>query len=202
MLKRLIFLSVALMAMAGLALAVPCTSVTGADYVAGYTCTLGDKQFTLGPEGLDGGELIPDAATLTFTESGNLYTVALGSGSALPDVTFSYSVQVLPTSGMHISSVLADFEVNGAGGAPAYTKTLEDADGDVIATLNVSFSHRPVVVGVDATFLNVTDTYIANGGNVIGFDNVFTQTSDTPEPASFLLFGGAIALLGIGRRLW
>jgi hypothetical protein len=198
MLKRLIFLAAALLALAGLALAAPCVSVTGATYAVGYTCTVGDKQFTLGSDG----NTIPDAAVLSFTEDLGRWTVSLSDAEALPNLSFTYTIQVLDP-GKHIDSVLADFIVSDVVGTPSYTKTLQSGDGDTIGTLSVSIGHRPVVqTGLNVTYLVVTDTYVASGGQIIGLDNVFHQASNVPEPASFLLFGGAIALLGIGRRLW
>ena len=60
-------------------------SVTGATYVAGYTCEVGDKHFTLGTNGtFDVSnetyiDLIPTAAVLSFVGSGDTYTVTLNN---------------------------------------------------------------------------------------------------------------------------
>jgi hypothetical protein len=199
MLRRLIFLAVALVALAGLALADTC-STSGAAYTAAFTCNTGDKLFVFGtPTG------VPTTASLAVTEDdvSGKWTVSLSDTEALPSLSFTYSIQVTDPD-MHIDSVFADFIQNGGSGEPAYTKTLTDADGEFVAELDVAIGHRgPEVDGLDYTFLNVADTYVANGGDILAIDNVFHQASDdVPEPTTFVLFGGAVALLAIGRRLW
>jgi len=183
-------------------------------FIAGHTCTIGDKTFSAFSLGLP---IVDDANSVDFSEHGSNTTITLignshpstgtGHGFGPGDHSFGFDVTVdAPAAAAGTRIVSYTIMGTAGGGSPVATGTIGPHSISFTGnTLGTGHSTLDVSPGVTSDSVELTTTQA--GGNSSRFSSI-TQTfgqrtvsAAVPEPISLSLFGlGLTGLWFAGRR--
>lgn len=142
---------------------------------------------------------------LTQTIGGtDFHTVDFG-GLFSSNFTISYTVAVdlIIAPNGRIDRVSGDVSNPFGVGSPQNTKSVYDGgSGTLYGSITSTGGNPGGALFLSATTLNITDSFVANGGALNEIGNSFRENFSTvPEPGTMLLLGfGLIGLAGFGKR--
>jgi len=156
-------------------------------------CTLGDKDFT---DFVSSG--FPDASiSVTELIPNRQYVLNLDAFNAFnSNFTFTYTVSV--------NGACATCKISDVAGSMSGQSLPLNATLTITANGNTSgpTTGAPVVVMVTppATSVDVSNSFMSNGGSVTRISNTIVQTSGVPEPLTLGLAGLGLAVFGLVSR--
>jgi hypothetical protein len=162
----------------------------------GFSCEQQDKIYS--GFNLVSGSIAGVSVEFFFQPIGTLdnHTVQYsGNLSSAFDLQYNIAVDLSISPNNRIVLVGVDLNASASGGNPTVTKSSPTGDFlTIVASKNTGSQNT----GIDGlTSVNVEDAYNPNGGAATSISNSFVEA--TPEPATMMLMGGALLLLGAKR---